>query len=304
MNLGKYSIRDAFDDFITAKIASGIATKTVETYTYHINSISPYLCTDMNIDEVTQKDIRKAVAGLAKKGISPNSVRSYTATLKSFFSWCRQEGLCDVEIALFKGVETIPQTYSREELEKLLKQPNFRKCEFSEYRCWVIINLLVNNGLRAGSIREIQIRDVYLDKRVILLRHTKTRKVLAMPLGSTMVSILEKYLKYRKGKPEDWLFCEESGVKLTENALRKAIARYNRSRGVKKTGIHMFRHTFAKMYIVDIGGNALKLQKLLGHSTLAMTKHYVQIYDQDLVDRWDDESPLETFHAKKKRVLT
>ena len=49
------------------------------------------------------------------------------------------------------------------------------------------------------------------------------------------------------------------------------------SRGVRKTSTHLLRHTFAKKYLVYCGGNALMLQKLLGHSTLDMTKHYSAI---------------------------
>ena len=125
---------------------------------------------------------------------------------------------------------------------------------------------------------------------------------MTIPLSSSMTAILARYMRTRGGKPEDYLFCEDTGEQLTEIALRRSIERYNRSRGVKKTGLHKFRHTFARMYITEIGGNAFKLQKLLGHSTLAMTRHYAAIYDQDLLGGYDDESPLELFHPKKIRM--
>ena len=80
---------------------------------------------------------------------------------------------------------------------------------------------------------------------------------------------------------------------MSENCLRNSIVRYNESRGVKKHGIHAFRHTFARLYLVECGGNALKLQKLLGHSTLDMTKKYVQIYETDLVSDFRKISPLD-----------
>ena len=80
---------------------------------------------------------------------------------------------------------------------------------------------------------------------------------------------------------------------LTENALRLAVAHHNKSRGVQKTGIHLFRHTFAKKYLQDCGGNAFTLQRLLGHSTLAMSKRYCNIYDSDISRDFDMFSPLE-----------
>ena len=88
---------------------------------------------------------------------------------------------------------------------------------------------------------------------------------------------------------------------MSENCLHNAIRAYNLSRGVKLTSIHAFRHTFARMYLVDCNGNALKLQRLLGHSTLDMTKKYVRIFDEDLIDDFKKVSPLE---AIKKGLQT
>jgi integrase/recombinase XerD len=79
---------------------------------------------------------------------------------------------------------------------------------------------------------------------------------------------------------------------LSENALRLAISRYNIKRGVNKTSIHLFRHTFARKYLIDCGGNAFTLQRLLGHSTLDMTKHYCNIFDMDITKNYDNFSPL------------
>ena len=49
-----------------------------------------------------------------------------------------------------------------------------------------------------------------------------------------MVNILRAYMKIRGGKQTDYLFCDEYGRMLTENALRLAITHYNHSRGVEK----------------------------------------------------------------------
>ena len=109
-------------------------------------------------------------------------------------------------------------------------------------------------------------------------------------------------MRIRKGEPEDYLFCNEHGEMLTENALRLAIVRYNQQRGVKRTSIHMFRHTFARKYLLDCGGNAFTLQKLLGHSTLEMTKRYCAIFNADIANGFDNLSPLEQLSAHNARL--
>lgn len=193
------------------------------------------------------------------------------------FSWCNEQGLTRLNIPLYKAEETVKETYSDAELTALLKKPDIRKTTFAEYRDWVIVNFLLNCGSRAATVRAIQIRDVDLDGGVVFYRHTKNRKAQVIPLCSPMIAILREYGRYRGGEPTDYLFCTETGTQLTENGLRQSIARYNMRRGVQKTSIHLFRHTFARKYLIDCGGDAFTLQKLLGHSTLAMTNTIVPL---------------------------
>lgn len=295
----KTTIAEAFQEFLYDKRASGTSVSTLATYRAHFNAASRFFDEDWPIEAASTRMFRVAVGKMAESGLAPTSIRSYTATLKSFFSWCRKEDLCMVSIQLYKAPETVPESYTDEELQKLLKRPK-RGCSFAELRNWTIVNLLVNNGLRAASVRSIKIRDLDLDQMVILLRHTKQKKTQVIPLSAPMAAILTEYVREYGGGPDSWLFPNSDGGQLTAGGLRSAIARYNNGRGVETVSIHAFRHTFARLYLVDCGGDALKLQKLLGHSTLAMTKHYVQIYDADLIADFQQHSPLERLKAQKK----
>lgn len=293
---------EAFSRFLLTKRANGIKTKTIETYTQHFHAISKHLDIYQAIEEMTSEDLRDMIISMQESDLSSNSIKSYSITLKAFLSWCNAEGITSLNMAKYKGEETIKETYSDEELSALLQKPNTKKCTFAEYRSWVIVSLLVNCGCRAATVRNILIRDVDLPSHIIHARHTKNRKSLVIPLCSQMVGILREYLKIRGGEADDFLFCTEHGTQLTENALRCSIVDYNRRRGVEKTSIHLFRHTFARKYLVDCGGNAFTLQKLLGHSTLDMTKHYCAIFDADIAKNFDSFSPLERMKTSSTKI--
>ena len=296
------TIEETFSDFIISKKTKGLAEKTLQSYQSQFQAVARHMDVKMDIAMLQKADLDAMIISMRDASLSPNSINSYTRTLKSFFSWCNEQGITRLNIPLYKAEETVKETYSDAELAALLKKPDIRKATFAEYRDWVIINFLLNCGSRAATVRAIQIRDVDLDGGMVFYRHTKNRKAQVIPLCSAMVAILREYLRHRGGEAADYLFCTETGSQLTENGLRQSIARYNTRRGVQKTSIHLFRHTFARKYLIDCGGDAFTLQKLLGHSTLAMTKHYCAIFAADLTKNYDNFSPLAQMKSNSTRI--
>ena len=295
------SVEKLYQQFLSSIAAKGFAEKTIKTYKSHLHCIAKHLDITLPVTQLNKSVLNQMISSMRQSGLSSNSISSYVRAFKSFLTWCREEGYTNVTIPTFKQKDTIKETYSDEELRKLLEKPK-ANCSFCEYRNWMIVQFLLNSGCRAATIRNIQNRDVDLDSRQVTFRHTKNGHILVIPLCSSLVTRLRGYMQIRKGEPEDYLFCDEYGKMLTENALRLAITRYNKQRGVSKTSIHMFRHTFARKYLMDCGGNAFTLQKLLGHATLEMTKHYCAIFNADITNGFDNISPLEQFQTASKIV--
>ena len=295
------SIEEAFYRCLISKSAEGLAEKTISTYKSHFRTLSNYFDTSLNISGLNKNIIEDVITSLRKKDISPNTISSYCRTLRTFLSWARKEGLTTVNIPPYKQVDTPKEAYTDDELRLLLKRPS-KKASFCEYRNWVIENFALNCGARASTIRNIKNCDIDFKSNIVIFRHSKNGKIQVMPLCSSMVSILHEYISIREGEPSDYLFCDQYGLQLSEGALKQAIAKYNKSRGVQKTSFHLFRHTFAKKYLLDCNGNAFTLQKLLNHSTLEMTKHYCSIYNADITNDYDRISPLENLKMHSKPI--
>lgn len=296
------TLESAFKEFVIAQTAKGVAEKTLKTYHSHFHAAGKHIDITKTFAELQRKDLDEMVASMRKAGLAHNSISSYVRVVKTFLTWCNNEGYTHLNMPTFKQKEVVKGSYTDEELRQLLKRPD-ANCEFHEYRNWVIVNFLIDCGCRAATVRNIRNQDVSLSNNRVLFRHTKTGKIQVLPLSSRMVNLLRMYMKIRGGENEDFLFCDDSGRMMSEAALRQGIAKYNRSRGVSKTSLHLFRHTFARKYLLDCGGNAFTLQKLLGHSTLKMTKHYCAIYDADIINNYDLFSPLAQINHSRERII-
>ncbi len=301
LNNSSKTYAEVFSSFITAQAAKGVADITIRNYHNNLHNISKFFDIDMPFADLTKRHLDEMIVEMRRAGLAHNTITTYARIVRTFLNWCNRQGLTTVTLPNMKDKETVKETYTDDELALLLKKPA-ANCDFTEYRNWVIINFLMNSGCRAATVRNIQNRDVDLDTKQIILRHNKNGKIQVIPLCSVMVSILRDYMAIRGGDAAEYLFCTQYGEMLTENALRLAVARYNQSRGVQKTSTHLYRHTFARKYLVDCGGDAFMLQKLLGHSTLKMTKHYCAIYDADIAKNFDRFSPLAQMSQPKERI--
>ena len=125
------------------------------------------------------------------------------------------------------------------------------------------------NSISSSYLADLieKVKDIDFDNNVVYVNVTKNRKPLLVPINQTMAHILNEYLKYRKYKSkDDFLFCNVFGEQLVKSTCYHMLYEYNKRRGVETTGIHRYRHTFARQWILN-GGNVVSLSRLLGHSS-------------------------------------
>lgn len=146
----------------------------------------------------------------------------------------------------------------------------------------------------------LKIGDIDFNENEIKLLKLKNRKQYTIPLSTQLSKVLKEYLLYRKGDKDDYLFCNSYGKQISKGTIQTQIQHYNRSRGVLKTSIHAFRHTFAKNWILN-GGDMVSLQTILGHSSIAMVKEYVNMFGNDLHKNFNMHNPLDVISNKNNK---
>lgn len=296
-------ICDAFMEFTTNCKVKNLAPKTLIYYEQGYNSFTNFFDEKNNIDMVTRELISEYILHLKSNlALNSMSINTYLKSLRAFLNFCMDSGyIKKFKVQLIKCEKKIKETYTDAELNLLLNKPDLKKCEFAEYRDWVVVNYLLATGNRLNTIINLKIEDIDFDNNLTSMKTTKNKKQQLIPMSLTLRKILIEYLQYRKGIPDDYLFCTNTGTQLNTVSLQHTIRLYNHSRGVNKTSILLFRHTFAKKWILS-GGDIFRLHKMLGHSSLDVCREYVNMFSNDLQQDFDKFNPLEQFTINKKTI--
>jgi len=106
------TIEATFADFIISRKTKGLAEKTLQSYQSQFQLVARHMDVEMSIAMLQKADLDAMIISMRDASLSPNSINSYTRTLKSFFSWCNKQGITPLNILLHKAAETVKETYS------------------------------------------------------------------------------------------------------------------------------------------------------------------------------------------------
>ena len=277
----------------------GVEKVTTDGYEFACQKFLDYLQEDVRCSELTQEMVDDYQMDLASR-VKAQTVNSYLFKISSVIHFGKEKGYITEEIQFSHMVyqEHFKDIYTEEEIKKLLVRPKTDK--FNEYRTWVIISVFLGTGIRSLELRSIRCKDVNMTDGYINLIHTKSKEPRIVPLSDTLILILQEYMLIRDGEPDDFLFCSIYGEMLGRVSLQTSVARYNQKRGVSKTSIHLFRHTFITMEVRE-GIAPMVLRRITGHRSLKSLDGYYNHNIADLLTAVNSTSPLEKFSQKNRK---
>lgn len=295
----------AFEEFLKYCTIKNLSNHTLSYYQRTFDKFISFIGEDKPTNIITSDLMGDYILYLkADDNINDITINTHIRGMRAILYYFMRLGYMDkFKVQLIKADKPIKETYTDSELEVLLKKPDARKCRFTEFRDWAVINYLLATGNRISTVANIKIGDLDFENGLITLTKTKNKRQHIIPMASSLKTVLIEYLQYRGGGLDDYLFPNQWGQQIKVDGLKQAIRRYNLSRGVMRTSVHSFRHTFAKKWILN-GGDMFSLQSILGHSTLDMTREYVNLFASDLVRSIDRFNPLDQLTQNNKQPIT
>ena len=167
----------------------------------------------------------------------------------------------------------------------------------TECRLHTLICTLLDCGLRIGEAVTLTVDRIDFDN-LLLTVHGKGNKERRVPFSYELRRILWKYYQSLPRK-DGLLFATLDGTMLGRRDVLRDFKLLCRRLGFEapRRSLHAIRHSFASNYIRR-GGSQFHLMKILGHTSMEMTRKYVDLQTQDLQAVHNRLSPLSKEHLR------
>ncbi|MFE4525839.1 tyrosine-type recombinase/integrase [Cytobacillus firmus] len=272
------------------------------TLQYYKNELSKFIKRleangfETSPSKITTKVLQDHIIRMMDEGLKETTINANLRAIRAFFNFLERELLIVKNpvktLKLVKQKKTVIQTFSREQIHLLLRQPN--KATFTGLRDFTIMMFLLETGVRVKELCGIRINDINWNDGVVAIREAKGFKERNVPIQRIMKKQLANYLQIRGNLEHDILFVNIDNEPIAIRAVQSFISKYGRMAAIKnvRCSPHTFRHTFAKMSVQN-GADVFTLQTVLGHTSMDMVRNYVNMFSNELRDSHRKFSPIE-----------
>ncbi len=267
----------AVRDFTLDRQIGGCTNASIEAYHSQLGPLTAWTKSrGLALLSLTEEHLREFL--LFRGEVGKATLHSATVRLKTFFKWCAQREICDdlaANIRKPRQAHPVISTLSVGELQAMLSL--CRGNGFVGRRDEALIRFLVDTAARVSEALDLTLERLEIETGKALL-NGKGDKQRYVFFGPKTARALTRYLATcdRHGFRANAVFVNRDGTPMNRRHAHQTIVRLGRRANVpgKRSSPHTLRHTSA-LFFLRRGGDALSLQRLLGHTTLAMTNRYV-----------------------------
>ncbi|TWE08734.1 integrase/recombinase XerD [Neobacillus bataviensis] len=309
-----YTIDEALQIFIRAKTAEGVRPGTIKGYHEIFRYFRQWLDKDIsNINEISADIIRNYINYLrtertpyaedpqrkrSGKRLSVYTINIRIRGLSTLFRFLFNEGI--IPINPMKNISQVRDDAHEEvpgipdsQIDAILASYDDR--QFAQWRDKTLILLLLDTGLRINEALSLTADQVNFKESSITVpsQIAKNRKSRDIPISREVAKRLRQLLdETQQYFGEDCkIFMNAYGEDFTADAFRRRLNRLKKKLNITTLHPHMFRHTFARNYVLN-GGDIFTLQRILDHADIQTTRKYVQMDNEHIREQHNKFSPL------------
>ena len=305
------NLNAAIECFLTYCEAKNLSENTLAYYGYRLATFRRYVeqqDSGLATVEITRRLIRDFVRSEIE-ACSASTANHSVTTLRAFFGFLTSDGyLADNPMT---GVEKVRQkralinTFTTEQIEALLASCDK---DFLGVRDNALILMLFDTGLRVSELCGLRLGDIsWSDQQVLVLGKGNRERRVGFEQAARQA--LAQYVARRGELKTDVVFVTCFGDPLNRHRAAEIVKKRCEMAGVSgvRCSPHTIRHTFAVSYLRD-GGDLFSLQKILGHSSLDMTKRYCELSQTDVIERHRLHSPRDRLKlaepaSRRKKIV-
>jgi integrase/recombinase XerD len=264
----------SFDHFIRErKYVHNVSPRTLEWYACAFRWLPHEL--------PSADDLKEAVIHMREAGLKPTTVNSYLRVFNAYCHWLHSPDTkcspaCTAHPHLRPQAEPkeVMPTYTDAQVKALIR---WKPAGRLERRLHLLVLLMLDTGCRISEATGLHLFDVDFDNLLVKF-NGKGNKQRLIPISMEYRKVLYRYLQSLGALSGDTLLfpMERNNV---QRAVKTLCKRLGFTPPVRV--LHSLRHTFALNYL-QRGGSTFHLQKMLGHSSLEMTRRYSNLSTADL----------------------
>jgi len=248
------------------------AARTIDSYLAGVTRFAKHF--GRSPEHLGAEEIRTFQLHLLHEQVSWSQFNQIVCALRLLYTITLGRPEMVTVIPFGKRPKTLPSVLSPEEVKQLLAaaRPGLERILLSTtYAC----------GLRISEVVNLQVTDIDAARMVIHVRLAKGAKDRLVPLSARLLAELRLWWQQHRTRP--WLFPGViAGRPVTVGGVQRLFARVLRRSGLHKpASMHTLRHSYAT-HLLEAGVNVVTLQKILGHSDLSTTAHYLHVSTQQL----------------------
>ena len=274
--MNETTLQTAHHEFINHLKAKSRTTSTILAYGKDIEQLidtvgSNGLTKPVNL---TPQDIETFKDKLATESYTPKSISRKINSIKAFCHFLKSQGYLTENpaesISHPKYDVTPPRILSKLEYRAL------RDACRHDPRMSAIVEVLLQTGIRIGELANLQLDNVNLDKKELVIRPYESHSEHTVPLNRPVLEAIQLYLQIRPKTRDNTLFVTKTGNPFLVRNIRTAVDRYFRLASIKKAKVNDLRHTFIAEQLA--GGTPLTyISQLVGHKRLSTTEKYLKL---------------------------